>query len=261
MRERPLAFIKELGFLNLNSRDDFLVMKKILKKEEFSDEFLDEELELTTIALPEIESKEIRELYRASSEEYDLRRAVLFLKLLRFSYSSGCKSFSCQPFSVRSLYGLIQDFSRRMDSVIIENQDFEVLIKHYDRPDAFIYCDPPYYTSEYVYDCGFTWEDHVRLHDTLASASGKWLVSYNDCEEIRELYKGYEIFDFTRIHSMVQKYEAGKEFPELLIGNYDLYEREKAKPRQLTLFDFMEGYPRDISKILKESIISCRIKR
>lgn len=26
---------------------------------------------------------------------------------------------------------------------------------------------------------------------------------------------------------MVQKYEAGKEFPELLIGNYDLYERER----------------------------------
>lgn len=261
MRERPLAFIKELGFLNLNSRDDFLVMKKILKKEEFSDEFLNEELELTTITLPEIEAKEIRELYRASSEEYDLRRAVLFLKLLRFSYSSGGKSFSCQPFSVRSLFGLIQDFSRRMDNVIIENQDFEVLIKHYDRPDAFIYCDPPYFTSEYVYDCGFTWEDHVRLHETLAAAKGKWLVSYNDCPEIRELYKGYEIFDFSRIHSMVQKYEAGKEFPELLIGNYDLYERERAKPRQLTLFDFMEGYPKDISKILKESIISCRIKR
>lgn len=261
MRERPLAFIKELGFLNLNSRDDFLVMKKILKKEDFSDEFLDEELELTTITLPEIEAKEIRELYRAASEEYDLRRAVLFLKLLRFSYSSGCKSFSCQPFSVRSLFGLIQDFSRRMDNVIIENQDFEVLIKHYDRPDAFIYCDPPYYTSEYVYDCGFAWEDHVRLHDALASAKGKWLVSYNDCKEIRDLYQGYEIFDFTRIHSMVQKYEAGKEFPELLIGNYDLYERERAKPRQLTLFDFMEGYPKDISKILKESIISCRIKR
>lgn len=261
MRERPLAFIKELGFLNLNSRDDFLVMKKILQKEEFSDEFLKEELELTTITLPEIEAKEIRELYRVTTQEYDLRRAVLFLKLIRYSYSSKCTSFSCRPFSIRSLYGLIQEFGRRMDNVVIENQDFEALIKHYDRPDAFIYCDPPYFTSEYVYECEFAWEDHVRLRDTLSEAKGKWLVSYNDCKEIRELYKDYEIFDFTRIHSMAQRYEAGKEFPELLIGNYDLYERERAKPRQLTLFDFMEGYPRDISKILKESIISCKIKR
>ena len=261
MRERPLAFVKELGFLPLNSRDDFKVMKKFLQKEEFDDAFLEEELELTTITLPTIEANEVRELYKAPYQEYNLRRAALFLKLLRYSYSSSCKSFSCQPFSIRSLFGLVQEFSRRMDSVIIENQDFEVLIKHYDRSDAFIYCDPPYYTSEYVYECGFTWEDHVRLHDTLASATGKWLVSYNDCPEIRELYRGYEIFDFSRVHSMVQKYEAGKEFPELLIGNYDLYERERAKPRQLTLFDFMEGYPKDISKILKESIISCRIKR
>ena len=261
MRERPLAFVKELGFLPLNSRDDFMVMKKYLQKEEFDDVFLEQELELTTITLPTIEANEVRELYKAPYQEYNLRRAALFLKLLRYSYSSSCKSFSCQPFSIRSLFGLVQEFSRRMDSVIIENQDFEVLIKHYDRPDAFIYCDPPYYTSEYVYECGFTWEDHVRLHDALASASGKWLVSYNDCPEIRELYHGYEIFDFSRIHNMVQKYEAGKEFPELLIGNYDLYERERAKPRQLTLSEYMGEYPKDISKILKESIISCKIKR
>ena len=261
MRERPLAFVKELGFLPLNSRDDFMVMKKYLQKEEFDDVFLEQELELTTITLPTIEANEVRELYKAPYQEYNLRRAALFLKLLRYSYSSSCKSFSCQPFSIRSLFGLVQEFSRRMDSVIIENQDFEVLIKHYDRPDAFIYCDPPYYTSEYVYECGFTWEDHVRLHDALASASGKWLVSYNDCPEIRELYHGYEIFDFSRIHNMVQKYEAGKEFPELLIGNYDLYERERAKPRQLTLSEYMGEYPKDISKILKERIISCKVKR
>ena len=36
---------------------------------------------------------------------------------------------------------------------------------------------------------------------------------------------------------MVQKYEAGRQFPELLIANYDLYEREKTKPRQISLLD------------------------
>lgn len=197
----------------------------------------------------------IRELYKKAMHDYDLRRAVMFLKLIRYSYSSSGKSFSCQPFSVRSLFGLIQDFSIRMENAVIENQDFEVLISHYDRPDAFIYCDPPYFNSEYVYECGFTWEDHVRLQSTLADAKGKWLVSYNDCPEIRDLYRGAEFFDFARIHSMVQKYEAGKEFPELLIGNYDLYERERRKPHQMTLFsDPSFGY----EKTLKECIISCK---
>ena len=108
-----------------------------------------------------------------------------------------------------------------------------------------------------VYECGFTWEDHVRLQSALADAKGKWLVSYNDCPQIRDLYRGSEFFDFKRIHSMVQKYEAGKEFPELLIGNYDLYERERRKPHQMTLFSDPSF---DYEKTLKECIISCKKK-
>lgn len=262
MRDRPMAFIRELGFLNLNSRDDFVCLKKWFKKEEFTDEFLREELELTEIILPPIQAKEIKELYAEGNQDYDLRRAAMFLKLVRLSYSSGCKSFACQPFTVRSLFKLIQDFSERCENVIIENQDFEVLIKHYDRPGGFIYCDPPYFESEYVYQCGFTWDDHVRLYNALKNAKGRFLVSYNDCPEIRELYKDFNFFDFKRVHSMVQKYDAGKEFPELLISNYDFYERERAKPMQMTLFDLhnkISDY--DYEKILKESIISCKIKK
>ena len=258
MRDRPMAFIKELGFLPLNARDDFVVIKKFFEKEEFNPKFLQQELQLTSIILTDIHAEEIKKLYKKNAADYDLKRAVMFLKLLRYSYSSSGRSFACQPFSVRSLFGLIQDLSRRLENTIIENQDFEVLIKHYDRPDAFIYCDPPYFTSEYVYECGFGWEDHVRLKNTLSQTEGKWLVSYNDCEEIRGLYQGYEFFDFKRIHSMVQKYEAGKEFPELLIGNYDLYERERAKPRQMTLKEMTEENQENLEQILKEGIVSCK---
>lgn len=83
MRDRPMEFIRTLGFLNLNARDDFLVLRRFFDKEEFTDEFLQQELELTEIMLPPPEAREIRELYRASREDYDLRRAVMFLKLIR----------------------------------------------------------------------------------------------------------------------------------------------------------------------------------
>ena len=219
MRDRPMEFIRELGFLSLNSRDDFAVLKKFFEKEEFTEEYLKAQLDLTEIMLPEVTAREVRTLYSAARNDHDLRRAVMFLKLIRYSYSSSCKSFACQPFSLRTLFTLVQDFAKRCENVVIENQDFETLIKHYDRPTTFIYCDPPYYTSEYVYDCGFTWEDHIRLYHALAGMKGKFLLSYNDCPEIRELYKEYNFFDFKRVHSMAQKYEAGKEFPELLIAN------------------------------------------
>ena len=114
--------------------------------------------------------------------------------------------------------------------------------------------------EERMYEVGFGWDDHVRLRETLGRIKGKFLLSYNDCPEIRELYDGFSLFDFSRTHSMAQRYEAGKEFKELLIANYDYYERENAKPKQLTLFDIYGDENYDYEKILKESIISCKIR-
>ena len=202
----------------------------------------------------------IERALQAAYPDYDVRRAAMFLKLLRYSYSSSGKSFASQPFDIRKLFGLIKKLERRMANVVVENQDFETLIHHYDRPDAFFYLDPPYFSTEGMYDVDFGWDDHVRLRDTLLDIKGKFLLSYNDCPEIRQLYEGFSMFDFSRTHSMAQRYEAGKEFKELLIANYDLYEREKAKPAQLTLFGVSDDEPFDYEKILKECIISCKIR-
>ena len=255
MRDRPVALIEEIGFLNLNSRDDFNRNKKFFKDEKFKDRFIEEEMEKIQLLFDNPTADELIELMTRRKLDYNLRRAAMFLKLLRYSYSSGGKSFACQPMNIRSLFGLIQDVSIRLNNAVIENQDFEVLIKHYDRKNAFFYCDPPYYSSEYVYQCGFTWDDHLRLKNTLANSKGKWLVSYNDCEEIRNLYDGYSFFDFTRLHNMKQRINAGEQFPELLISNYDMYERQRNKPLQLSLLDLTTEQEIDLEQILKECIL------
>lgn len=255
MRDRPVALIEEIGFLNLNSRDDFNRNKEFFKDEKFKDRFI-EEIEKIQLLFDKPTADELIELMTRRKLDYDLRRAAMFLKLLRYSYSSGGKSFACQPMNIRSLFGLIQDVSIRLNNAVIENQDFEVLIKHYDRENAFFYCDPPYYSSEYVYQCGFTWDDHLRLKNTLANSKGKWLVSYNDCEEIRNLYDGYSFFDFTRLHNMKQRINAGEQFPELLISNYDMYERQRNKPLQLSLLDLTTEEQIDLEQILKECIVN-----
>ena len=252
-----MAVIRELGFCNLNSRDDFNAIKKFFSAEGFSDPYLDEEQQLTRILLPPIPAEEISRLRERTIRDYDVRSAAMFLKLLRYSYASGGNSFASQPFDISRLFSLITELQQRMANVVVENQDFEQLIRHYDRPDTFFYLDPPYFQSEGMYEVGFCWDDHVRLRDTLGQIKGKFLLSYNDCPEIRELYEGYPMFDFTRVHSMAQRYEAGKEFPELIIANYDFYEREAAKPRQMTFFTPMTD---DNEKTLKESIIRGRIQ-
>lgn len=256
-----MAVIRELGFCHLNSREDFLAARRFLECETFDVSFLPEELRLTELLFPPPEAKELKEIRTRITTDYDIRRAALFLKVLRYSYSSSGKSYACQPFDIRKLFGLILELQERMANIVVENQDFETLIRHYDRPDTFFYADPPYYSTEAMYAVGFGWEDHVRLRNTLKSIKGTFLLSYNDCSEIRGLYEGFHLFDFSRAHSMAQRYEAGKEFKELLIGNYDLYERQKAKSTQLTLFDlYEEKEDSDYEKILKECIIPCRIK-
>lgn len=259
MKERTMATVRELGFCNLNSREDFIVIRRFFENEQFDDRYLSEELSLTEILFPLPEADDLKEIRTRITEDYDVRRAAMFLKLLRYSYSSRGKSYASQPFDIRKLFGLILELQKRMANVVVENQDFQTLIRHYDRPDAFFYADPPYYSTEDMYDVGFGWDDHIRLRNTLKDIKGRFLLSYNDCPEIRGLYEGFSLFDFSRSHSMAQRYKAGKEFKELLIGNYDLFEREKAKPQQLTL-DLFGSADSDYEKILKESIIPCKIK-
>lgn len=102
-----MATIRELGFCSLNSRDDFNAIRRFFDDEKFDDPYLAQELELTEIMLPPLEAKELKELRIRLTQDYDVRRAAMFLKLLRFSYSSSGKSFASQPFDIRKLFGLI----------------------------------------------------------------------------------------------------------------------------------------------------------
>ena len=136
-------------------------------------------------------------------------------------------------------FPLIDAASARLQNVVIENKDFEKLIKQYDRPNTLFYLDPPYFeTEDYYEDVGFTEQDHARLRDTLMGIEGKFLLSYNDCPHIRELYShpGIYIESTTRLSNIAQRYDAGKQYPELLISNYNTF-TEGILSRQLTLFD------------------------
>ena len=113
------------------------------------------------------------------------------------------------------------------------------MIIQYDRPDAFFYCDPPYFETEGHYAVVFTKEDHIRLRDTLKKIRGKFLLSYNDCEFIRELYKDYYIESVTRLNNMALRYDNEAEFPEILVSNYNPMESVSLS-KQLDLFDISD---------------------
>lgn len=234
VKSRTLALLSELGFLPLNTRDDFNVLYKFFSRGEFTDDYLQEEMNLTEVYLKPPDAEAIRALMLERAPRGDIRRAADYFKLVRYSFSGSAKSFGGKPCDIRRFFPLIWECSRRLANVIVENKDFEDVIRQYDREDAWIYCDPPYFEAE-CYEVGFPKVDHQRLHDTLLNCRGYVMVSYNYCPYISELYKEFFIFRTVRPNSMSQT--AGSEYKEAIITNYD--------PRkacwQLTLDSLLDG--------------------
>jgi len=77
--------------------------------------------------------------------------------------------------------------SAKIKNQMCTNQDFSMLIN--EPGDALIYLDPPYFIKgNDLYQCGFTDDDHIRLCNDLKNTNHKWILSYDDCDEIRKMY-------------------------------------------------------------------------
>lgn len=125
--------------------------------------------------------------------------------------------------------------------MVIENRDFESLIRQYDRPQTIFYCDPPYYEAENHYAVEFSLRDHAQLHYVLRKAKGYVMVSYNDCRFIRRLYRDFYIFRTDRPNSMSRK--AGSRYGELILTNYDPDQQRDGI--QMDLFQQVAGERKD----------------
>ena len=143
----------------------------------------------------------------------DIQRAAMFYVQVKISYGSDTRTFGCNRKNISSDY--LEKVEKRLERVVIENKDFENLIKVYDRPKALFYCDPPYYKTENYYDAKFTTTDHERLKDCLSTIKGRFILSYNDDEFIRNLYSGYEIIPVERQNNLYKG-----TYKELIIKNF-----------------------------------------
>lgn len=149
----------------------------------------------------------------------DIQRAARYFLLIKVSFGSNKKSFGTNKRNLADSVEYLSKISERLKNVVIENRDFESVIKTYDRENALLYLDPPYYETEKYYDGLFKKDDHLRLAALLSNIKGKFILSYNDCEFIRELYKDYEVLQISRNHNLKSKTNSCK-YDELIIKNY-----------------------------------------
>jgi len=106
----------------------------------------------------------------------------------------------------------------------IENSDFEEVIKKYDNPTSYFYCDPPYWKTENYYsNHDFDRNDHERLSNCLKTIKGKFSLSYYEFPILLEWFPKdqyrWEQKNFKKA-AAAKKDSKQNEGTELLIMNY-----------------------------------------
>lgn len=154
----------------------------------------------------------------------DIQKASKFLYIITRSFGAKGSVFGTSKMrGLKSAGGIIQridEISKRLDKVIIENKNAFELIKNYDNPNQFFYCDPPYSKGEGYKVVSTKDFEHETLAEILKNIKGRFLLSYDDSEKIRKLYKNFNIIEVSRQKGINNVSVKNNEYKELIIKNY-----------------------------------------
>lgn len=123
-----------------------------------------------------------------------MQRAAVFYVLNRSSFSGSTLSGGMSPGHPRFTLSAIERLRNFYNpNITIAKKDFKQSLANH--PHTFTYLDPPYLITSSLYGRkgdthkGF---DHEGLSEQLKKRE-HWILSYNDCELIREMYEGFHI--------------------------------------------------------------------
>ena len=173
----------------------------------------------------EFSGRDMFEEYKHCTVEYltEIQRAVRFLYLISQSFAGKGSTYGYgtnkEPAPHIFYQGVLSDIKERLRNTYVENKSFEDIIKRYDRPHSFFFCDPPYFETA-GYGNAFGEREHLLLRDTLSQIKGKFMVTINDHPQVREWYKDFNVEEVKVAYSVSKEQKARKEYAELIITNY-----------------------------------------
>lgn len=173
-----------------------------------------------------------RELKSTETITDELHRAARFAYLTWYSFGAKGEHFA-RPSLVETLKGgkrrpldtvrtVLEQANDRLRNVRIEQRDFEQILSRFDSPETFFYLDPPYvdYQANGRYDA-LTPERRETMFDLLAGLRGKFLLSFDNVAEVRELAaaRGMQVSEASTTYSLSSK--APSRVMELLVSNHE----------------------------------------
>ena len=131
-----------------------------------------------------------------------LLQATLYFIINRCSFSGATLSggFSEEASKKRYTKSSIERISSlNLENFEIYNLDFENFIQNYTTDTSFLFLDPPYYLNKNSKLYGNKGDlhdnfDHQKLFDIITKKNN-WIITYNNCEYIKDLYKEYIILE------------------------------------------------------------------
>lgn len=174
----------------------------------------------------------------------DLERAIRFFILNRITFSGTVESggFSQGAFEKRFTYSSIERLElleQILKDITITNLDFEDVIKNKSN-NVFLFLDPPYYNNAKSKLYGKKGNlhsefDHERFIEIIKKSEHKWLITYDNCEFIKDNFEEYYLQEWELQYGMNNyKKSSAAKGKELLMMNY-LPDIQSQKNKQLTL--------------------------
>lgn len=158
---------------------------------------------------------ELNEVWRNGLKLPPLELAIKYVYNFNLSYGPGFMGWASEIYLREGSFTKMVDYIENFEA-----GDLEVFVGKFENTipahnGDFLYLDPPYYLDGNskmfkgiypmrnipVHHKGF---DHIRLAELLHAHEGGFILSYNDCPEIRELYRDYEMTSPTWQYSMGQ---------------------------------------------------------
>lgn len=138
------------------------------------------------------------------SEKNKIKQAEIYFIINRCSFNGSTLSggFSLEASKKRFTQSSIDKIKNLdLSKFEIYNLDFEDFL---NENDGLIFLDPPYYVKSKLYgNNGDLHEnfDHERLFKCI-SKKKNWILTYNNCEYIKNLYKNYKIIETNWTYGM-----------------------------------------------------------
>ncbi len=229
---KPKAKINWLNDLDEELMMCYFVMQDPVQRLRMAEEFK-----------TEIASKERwREVFESiPQDDYEIGKKYFYLNRTSFSGKLISPAWGYRP--QRSLpperwYERILPCGQMLEGTKLTHLDFSEVIRAKGN-NVLLYVDPPYYLppKHKHYRCGFDPEDHERLASELKNTKHKFFLTYDDCQDVRDMYKWANIYNvsfFYRVdNSTIKKGERQLGF-EMIITNYEV-------PQQMSLFEENKG--------------------